>query len=79
MSKKSHVCLNCRFAQWYRTDAGRLHPNGSGRCTWSAPEFKIPKAMYWLGAQRPSGGHIDRHDPEGYAGCPTWEANEVQS
>lgn len=68
------TCSTCQFAEWHRTKVGRLHPDGDGRCTWIAPEFKIPKAMYWMGSTKPMGGYIDRNNPERYAGCPTWEA-----
>lgn len=67
-----NTCVNCRFAAWDRTAKGRLHPDGSGRCTWQMPEIKIPNAMYFHFPLKPSGGFIDRHDPERYTACPTW-------
>lgn len=36
----AYPCEGCRWAEWSRTAAGRLHPSGDGRCTWQA-EFKI--------------------------------------
>ena len=29
------ICLDCKFAQWDRTQSGRLHPNGEGKCLWT--------------------------------------------
>lgn len=28
-------CLDCKHAEWLRTDAGRLHPSGQGQCSWT--------------------------------------------
>lgn len=57
-------CLNCKHAEWKRTDAGRLHPSGDGRCKypWKIPQ--LPASMYWIGlsAPTPCGGRISRND-----------------
>jgi hypothetical protein len=70
-------CLSCKFAKWQRTQAGRLHPSGGGRCGWAMPHIPIPAAFYWLGHRennqpQPSGGYIKRHEPR--RNCPTWES-----
>jgi hypothetical protein len=55
-------CTHCKYADWKRTAAGRLHPDGSGKCTfpWKMPP--LPAAFYWLGAGQatPYGGFIER-------------------
>jgi len=64
-------CLNCRYANWSKTRAGRLHPSGDGRCSFAWLPPPVPKAFYWLGygtSPKPSGGMIDRRKPHG--GCP---------
>jgi hypothetical protein len=70
-------CLTCRFADWKRTAAGRLHPDGTGRCTWRIPSLALPKAHYYVGGgsekrtiPQPSGGWIERKDA---AECPAFE------
>lgn len=39
-----HPCTDCRFAEWKRTAAGRLHPSGSGKCTWTV-ELALPASF----------------------------------
>lgn len=53
-------CTDCKYANWKRTATGRLHPDGTGRCTfpWKMPP--LPGAFYWLSSDRPCGGHIER-------------------
>lgn len=55
-------CLNCKYADWKRAEAGKLHPSGDGRCKypWEMPQ--LPASMYWIGrtAPDPCGGHISR-------------------
>ena len=70
-------CKNCRLANWKRTEIGRLHPDGSGRCDWRMPVIPLPKAFYYISwRERDSvpppngGGHIDRRKPE--TDCPCW-------
>lgn len=53
-------CLYCKFANWDKTAAGKLHPLGGGRCT---KEFSIvvPQAFYFVGGTpKPAGGWINR-------------------
>lgn len=61
-------CMGCRFANWKKTEAGKLHPSGLGRCTRLDQyplDFRIPPAFYWVGVGRPSpsGGTIERKHP----------------
>lgn len=53
-------CTDCKYANWQRTDAGKLHPSGAGRCT---AEYKLPPppaSMYWLVPPYLRGGNINR-------------------
>ena len=69
MSDKGE-CFGCRFAQWKRTTDGRLHPDGTGRCTWKLPYVPKAAAYQWIGrpySERPdepsvSGGYLNRRD-----------------
>lgn len=45
-----NACLGCKWAEWKQTAAGRLHPDQSGRCTWSV-ELKLPASMGHYNAQ----------------------------
>ena len=38
----SQTCLDCARAKWNVTNAGRLHPNGEGQCTWI---LDMPKVL----------------------------------
>jgi hypothetical protein len=69
-----NTCLNCKFALWKRTAAGKLHPDGMGRCSYVIPSRVIPSAFYIFGSDMPSGGSIDRSRL--HEDCPTWEAKE---
>ena len=55
-------CLNCKYADWRRTGAGRLHPSGDGRCQYPWKTPPLPASMYWIqiGGPMPAGGHISR-------------------
>ena len=66
-------CLECKFANWQRTSAGRLHPSGDGRCTREYPPVRLPISMYFIGssAPRPSGGYINRKDE--WRQCPQFQ------
>jgi hypothetical protein len=39
----NNPCIGCRFADWKRTAAGRLHPDKTGRCTFQ-PIIILPLA-----------------------------------
>jgi hypothetical protein len=54
-------CNKCALAEWKRTDAGKLHPSGDGRCAWKFKLPPLPASMYFIGGpQTPAGGHISR-------------------
>jgi len=60
-------CTECKFAEWKRTAAGRLHPSGEGRCRWKYEPKPIAAAYSWPGFHRgsspiPHGGFIHRRD-----------------
>ncbi len=57
-------CLNCKYAHWQRTNAGKLHPSGDGGCAYPWKMPALPASMYWIGrsAPEPNGGHISRKD-----------------
>ena len=58
-------CLHCKYADWNRTGAGKLHPSGDGRCRYEYVLLKLPASMYWVGsfkAPTPAGGHINRKE-----------------
>lgn len=60
------TCDGCKFADWKRTSAGRLHPDGTGKCTRLSAhplDTRLPSAFYWLSEPKPSGGHIERGAP----------------
>ena len=58
-------CIGCKYANWKRTAAGRLHPSGDGKCEYPYNVPPLPRSMYWMGftAPCPSGGWISRRDP----------------
>lgn len=56
-------CLECSYAEWDRTKAGKLHPSGEGKCTWEYKEPQIPEAFYWVSKCFPYGGRINRRTP----------------
>lgn len=63
----SNPCLTCAFAMWRKTAAGRMHPDGTGRCTWQMPEITLPKSRYYVGHRersipQPQGGYIEKKD-----------------
>lgn len=55
-------CKGCKYADWKRTETGRLHPSGDGRCKYPYKVPELPASMYWIPrAPVQSGGHISRH------------------
>lgn len=57
-----HLCTTCEIAVWRRTEAGRLHPGGTGKCGWKFEDRPIPAAFSWVHQPpRPVGGHISRN------------------
>lgn len=55
-------CTDCKYAEWKRTEAGRLHPDGSGLCKYPWQMPALPASFYWTGFSqpKPNGGHINR-------------------
>ena len=53
-------CTNCKYAEWKRTEAGRLHPSKDGKCMypWKLPA--LPASMHWISSPAPCGGYINR-------------------
>ena len=41
-------CVDCRYADWKRTQAGKLHPSGDGNCSYPMKNPKLPASMYWI-------------------------------
>ena len=61
------TCDDCKFAEWKRTAAGRLHPDGSGQCKRLEAhplDMRLPSAFHWGFASdtppKPNGGYIER-------------------
>lgn len=59
------TCDNCIYAEWERTKAGRLHPNGHGLCTYLMAhplDVRLPAAFSWfnMSPPDPNGGWIKR-------------------
>ena len=57
-------CTHCKYADWQRTQAGKMHPSGDGKCTfpWKLPP--LPAAMYWMtrDGPTPNGGYVNRRE-----------------
>ncbi len=68
-------CANCKWADWKRTPAGKLHPSGDGQCNYPVEMPVLPAAYYWVGGQYPSGGNISRRG-ELLVHCPTFHWNK---
>ena len=58
------TCTHCKYANWKRTPAGKLHPSGEGKCTfpWKLPP--LPASMYWVtrDGPTPNGGYVNRRE-----------------
>jgi hypothetical protein len=73
-------CTECKFAEWKRTAAGRLHPSGEGRCRWKYESKPIAAAYYWTTYNQkhptPYGGSIHRKAAKELArtrNCPVFQ------
>ena len=56
-------CLDCKYAEWQKTTAGKLHPSGDGRCKYPWKMPPLPASMYFYsGETTPCGGHISRKE-----------------
>lgn len=70
------TCNGCRYARWDRTKAGRLHPNGYGRCQYKWEMPALPASMYWIGRPpSPLGSLIERRE-QLKDHCPYWAREE---
>ena len=57
------LCDDCKYAEWKRTKAGKLHPLRQGACTYQYKLPELPASMWWhSSAPRPSGGYIQRKE-----------------
>ena len=66
------TCNGCKYADWQRTAAGRLHPSGDGKCTYEYKVPRLPLAFYYIGGTpAPCGGHISRRR-KFKEHCPYW-------
>ena len=79
--KAKNPCCVCKYANWDRTKAGRLHPSGDGFCQWKMPEIKLPIAFYFFTPNRntvpdPHGGHISRNSE--FDDCPAFEQSPAK-
>lgn len=55
-------CTDCKYADWHRTAAGRLHPSGDGKCTYEYKLPPLPSCRWWMSSNppEPNGGYINR-------------------
>ncbi|QRE00493.1 hypothetical protein [Burkholderia phage BCSR129] len=75
MKKVKNICHGCKYADWDRTKAGSLHPNGGGRCVFPdppLPDLPAVKSWGWGGNPRVTGWSISRHNAEPQT-CNTFE------
>jgi hypothetical protein len=78
MNNAAHLCLTCKLAEWNKTAAGRLHPNGEGMCRWKPAHIPTPRAWKWawgddLPQPKPFWGQIDRKPEKSITECETYE------
>lgn len=67
------TCMRCKYAEWKKTAAGKLHPSGDGRCLYVYRIPPVPACMYWIGGGDPvpCGGFINcRNQHKDH--CPYW-------
>ncbi|HHT9146506.1 MAG TPA: hypothetical protein ACFYD4_12685 [Candidatus Wunengus sp. YC61] len=69
-------CNDCKNAVWQKTEKGRLHPSGEGRCNYDYKIPQLPESFYWIiSSPRPSGGQINRRE-ELKGHCVYWGDND---
>ena len=68
-------CTGCKYANWYRTVAGKLHPSGNGKCMFNWKINPLPAAFFFYTSPTPSGGSINRRE-EFKEHCPCYEAKK---
>lgn len=71
------TCTGCTWAVWKRTESGRLHPSGEGRCTAPIKIPLLPAAFYWITPPNPCGGFIRRRNTEFKDHCPYYKQPET--
>jgi hypothetical protein len=71
----SLTCKGCKFANWAKTESGRLHRNGEGRCTYEVKIPRIPASKRWTSGSSVYGGSINRNR-ELPRDCPCFEKDE---
>jgi len=70
-------CISCRYADWYRTKNGELHPSGNGLCTCPCEIPVLPNAKCWVVPPTISGGYINRnHEFDTPCPCYKTESDE---
>lgn len=74
-------CVDCRYAEWKRTAAGRLHPSGEGRCVYTWESIVLPVCYHWerRNLPRPTVNGkpgLDRH--RAYTDCPCWDTPKAR-
>ena len=47
------TCNGCKYADWKRTNAGRLHPSGDGKCTYEWKTPQLAQSMYFASFEPP--------------------------
>ena len=55
-------CLHCKYAEWLRTDAGKLHQSGRGKCTFDWQMPPLPACRYFYTIPVLAGGFINRNE-----------------
>lgn len=75
-------CDRCKYAEWARTAAGKLHPSGDGKCIYPVKLPALPASMQWQGdfgrIPHPCGGSINRRKELGEH-CATYQRKETES
>lgn len=68
-------CTDCIHADWLRTEKGRLHPSGEGKCTKEVKLPKLPASKYYIEFVAVGGGAINRRE-ERKENCVYWARKE---
>ena len=56
------TCNGCKYAEWKKTKAERLHPSGDGMCRYPYKVPQLPESQHWVSGSppAPAGGFINR-------------------
>jgi hypothetical protein len=69
-------CTECAHAHWKKTDKGRLHQSGDGKCVVKIAALPtLSKCMSWAITPRHIGGWINRWRAN-YSDCPLFQPKE---